>query len=245
MVDLKVWGEYACFTRPEFKVERVSYPVITPSAARGVLEAIYWKPQMRYRIVEIGILKLGSQTSILRNEISDRQAPPPKGKAGGLLVEEKRQQRSSLVLRDVCYRIKAWIDVRPDKRQDAAKHPICFNRRVERGECFHRPYLGCREFVANFEAATPADVPNKTLNMEMGAMLFDIAYCKVRDNGRVDLEFYQHEPGDVNDTRRAVAGVQRPLMLLPSQARVEGGWLRVPREKYAELDNLEGRQWVS
>ena len=88
MVDIKVWGEYACFTRPEFKAERVSYPVITPSAARGVLEAIYWKPQMRYHISEIGVLKFGSQISMLRNEISDRQGPL-RGKQGGPFHVEK------------------------------------------------------------------------------------------------------------------------------------------------------------
>ena len=90
IVDIKVWGDYACFTRPEFKVERVSYPVITPSAARGVLEAIYWKPQIRYRVQRIGILEIGTQWSLLRNEISKRQSDS----GGHLIVEDERQQRT-------------------------------------------------------------------------------------------------------------------------------------------------------
>ena len=243
MVDLKVWGEYACFTRPEFKVERVSYPVITPSAARGVLEAIYWKPQMRYRIVEIGILKLGSQTSILRNEISDRQAPPPKGKAGGLLVEEKRQQRSSLVLRDVCYRIKAWIDIRPGTPHGPQKHLECFKRRVARGECFHRPYLGCREFAADFEPATQVDEPSSALNMDVSTMVFDIAYAKT--DQKTPLEFYRHDEGKDGEERRAVSGTTQTLMLSPEHAKIRAGWLKVPQEMYREIDRLEGREWVS
>lgn len=242
MVDLKVWGEYACFTRPEFKVERVSYPIITPSAARGVLEAIYWKPQMRYRICEIGVIQLGSQTSILRNEISDRQSPPAKGKTGGLLVEEKRQQRSSLVLRDVCYRIKAWIDIRPGIPHGAQKHLECFKRRIDRGECFHRPFLGCREFAADFEPAGDADEPAALLNVNLGTMLFDIAYAKAGGDQAAELEFYRHDDGEEGDERRAVAGTARSLMFA---AKLENGWLRVPRGKYDELDRLEGRKWVS
>src|ERR1035438_6706512 len=103
MVSVKVWGDYACFSRPEFKVERVSYPIITPSAARGVLEAIYWKPAFRYEIRRIHVLKLGSQTTILRNEIEERQGDKP------FRVEEKRQQRTSLILTDVEYMIEAEI----------------------------------------------------------------------------------------------------------------------------------------
>jgi CRISPR-associated protein Cas5d len=91
-VQLRVWGDYACFSRPEFKVERVSYPVITPSAARGVLEAVFWKPEFRYEIRRVGILKPGLQTVILRNELDDRQGGKP------IFIEDKRQQRSSLIL---------------------------------------------------------------------------------------------------------------------------------------------------
>jgi CRISPR-associated protein Cas5d len=242
MVDLKVWGEYACFTRPEFKVERVSYPVITPSAARGVLEAIYWKPQMRYRISEIGVLKFGSQTSILRNEISDRQSSGNGTRGGPFTVEGKRQQRSSLILQDVSYRIRAWIDVRPGTPHGAGKHLACFNRRAERGECFQRPFLGCREFAADFEPATDADVPLETLNISFGVMLFDIAYVQTRGDERADMEFYRHSPASDLDDRKTIAGTARPLMF---EASTKAGWLLVPQNKYSDLDRAEGRKWVS
>src|SRR5436309_2396620 len=116
LVSVRVWGKYACFTRPEFKVERVSYPVITPSAARGLLEAIFWRPEVRYEIRRIGILALGSQTTILRNEISERQGRSP------IVVEAKRQQRSSLVLKDVNYVIEAAVELRPHAKDPLAKY---------------------------------------------------------------------------------------------------------------------------
>lgn len=242
MVDLKVWGEYACFTRPEFKVERVSYPVMTPSAARGVLEAIYWKPQMRYRIHDIGILKFGLQTSILRNEISDRQSPPRRAGGGPIRIEQKRQQRSSLILKDVCYRIRAWIDVQPGSPHGAGKHLACFSRRAESGACFHRPYFGCREFAADFEPAAEADAPMQDLSLDLGPILFEIAYIEARQEPKTDLEFYRHETIGGRDQRRIVQGRSQSLMF---HGKIESGWLTVPQARYVELDELEGRKWDS
>src|ERR1700677_2302927 len=124
MVSVKVWGDYACFSRPEFKVERVSYPIITPSAARGVLEAIYWKPAFRFQIRRIHVLQQGSQMTILRNEISERQGKKP------LQVEEKRQQRTSLILKNVAYIIEAEIVLRPFARDAIGSYLDQFNRKV-------------------------------------------------------------------------------------------------------------------
>src|SRR6266566_682904 len=131
-VSVKVWGAFACFTRPELKAERVSYPVMTPSAARGVLEAVFWKPEFAWRVREIWVLKEIRRFSVLRNEVNHR--------------EWKTMQRHTLALRDVAYLIRADIAVKPGVGEDPAKYRDQFRRRAERGQCYHRPYLGCREF---------------------------------------------------------------------------------------------------
>src|SRR5437868_2083046 len=136
MVSLKVWGDYACFSRPEFKVERVSYPMITPSATRGVLKAIYWKPAFRYQIRRIHVLRLGSQTTILRNEIAERQGAKP------FQAEDHRQQRTSLILKNVAYVIEAEIVLRSFARDQVGSYLDQFNRKVLKGQCHHTPCLG-------------------------------------------------------------------------------------------------------
>lgn len=237
-IDIKVWGEYACFTRPEFKVERVSYPVITPSAARGILEAIYWKPQFRYCIQSIGILKQGTQFALLRNEIKSRQSETPNSKSVEeyyVVAEEDRAQRTSLVLQNVCYRIIARIELR-NGETNIGKHLDCFRRRAERGECYHRPYLGCREFAADFEASTYADEPDDTLNLSIGTMLFDTAYIKnsewYHEHPEDRLEFWRHDGREPEE----VKGYTKRLFF---NAEVKDGWLNVPQEKYDELTQLE------
>lgn len=222
-IAVKVWGEYACFSRPEFKVERVSYPVITPSAARGVLEAIFWKPEFRYEIREIGILRMGTTVSILRNELSDRQGEKP------VLVEEQRQQRTSLILKDVAYLIRAEMVLKPHATDPVYKYLDQFRRRVERGQCYRTPYLGMREFAAYFGPPEEGDVP-KPLDLDLGLMLFDIAF--VPSEEQAELEFIRHGP----DGPKVVKGYAQPLFF---HARVEGGWLHVPPERYRELYRLE------
>lgn len=242
IVDIKVWGDYGCFTCPEFKVERVSYPVITPSAARGILEAIYWKPQIRYRIQRIGILKLGTQWSLLRNEISSRQSIN-----GGLVVDDDRQQRTSLVLQDIAYRIQAWIELRSGET-NIGKHLDCFSRRAERGQYFHKPFLGCREFSADFEwlggksGNNETVEPENSLNLPVGTMLFDTAYIKNLEyfqNHKEDrLEFWQHE----NNHGFQAKGYAKRLFF---NAEVKRGWLvekdrnSLPDSLYCELTRLE------
>lgn len=223
-IAVKIWGDYACFSRPEFKVERVSYPVITPSAARGVLEAIFWKPEFRYEIREIGILKLGTAVSILRNELSNRQGKEP------IFVEEQRQQRTSLILKDVAYLIRAEMILRPHATDPIYKYLDQLRRRVERGQYHRTPCLGTREFVAYFEPPSEEDVP-EPIDLDLGLMLFDIAF--VPSEERAELEFIRHG----RDGPKRVKGYTQALFF---HAHVEKGWLHVPPEKYQELYKLEG-----
>jgi CRISPR-associated protein Cas5d len=245
MIDLKVWGEYACFTRPEFKVERVSYPVMTPSAARGVLEAIYWKPQIRYRIQRIGVLEQGTQLALLRNEISGRQSE----RSEYLVADDssQRSQRTSLVVegrwhngqyRPVAYRICARVALR-DGETNIGKHLDSFRRRAKDGQYFHKPYLGCREFPADFEPSDEKrDQPDPNLTFPIGTMLFDTAYVEdptwYKDHDEDHLEFWRHS----GDDARVAKGYAKRLTF---NAAVEKGWLIVPQEKYDELEQLEAR----
>jgi len=223
-VEVKVWGDYALFTRPDLSVERVSYLVMTPSAARGVLEAIFWRPEIRYEVRRIGVLKLGSQVTILRNELGSRQGASP------VIVEQDRQQRMSLVLRDVAYRVQALLSLRPWATDPIYKYADQFRRRVEKGQCFHRPYLGTREFSASFGPPGDEDVPDPGLNLDLGPMLLDIAF--VEDPGRPEMQFLRHGP----DGPRVVDGYAHAVFF---SARIESGWLVVPREKYEELHRVE------
>jgi len=223
-VQVKVWGDYACFTRPEFKVERISYPVMTPSAARGVLEAIFWKPEFRYEIRRIGILKLGKQDAILRNELKSVQSKKP------IVIENDRQQRTSLILKDVAYWLEADIVLRPRATDPVFKYRDQFNRRVDRGQYNHVPYLGTREFAAFFSRPDEQDQV-EPINMDIGTMLFDLAY--VEDPSKPEMEFIRHD----ESSSRVVSGYAQPLFF---QARIENGWLNVPKEKYDELYRLEG-----
>jgi len=189
-VKLKVWGDYACFTRPEMKAERVSYDVMTPSAARGILEAIYWKPAIKWVIDRIHVINPIKFDNIRRNEVGvegDAGSKIPIGKVTRAIktnsvpveiyVEEIRQQRASLVLRNVCYIIEAHFEIISDEDNNTAKHKEIFERRAEKGQCVHRPYFGCREFPVNFELIKD-DVPKSELlgTVDLGWMLHDIDF---------------------------------------------------------------------
>ncbi|WP_029622717.1 type I-C CRISPR-associated protein Cas5c [Sphingomonas elodea] len=191
-VRLKIWGEYACFTRPEMKVERVSYDVITPSAARGILEAIHWKPAIRWHVTRLHVLNPIRFQSIRRNEVGAKASAANAASAMkrgnteglGIAVDENRQQRAALVLVDVAYVIEAHFTMtaRAGAEDSAAKHISMFNRRALQGQCFHRPCLGTREFPAEFaliEEGTP--LPPSTLvepDRDLGWMLHDIDFAK-------------------------------------------------------------------
>jgi CRISPR-associated protein Cas5d len=191
-IKLHCWGECACFTRPEMKVERVSYDVMTPSAARGVLEAIYWKPEIRWHIDRITVLKPIRFTSVRRNEVKDKigagAARAMKDGVGNLAfyVDEgdNRQQRATLMLRDVGYIVEARIEILsgPD---NIAKHLDQFNRRARKGSCFTRPYFGCREFAADFElleadSAMPIVDTSLSGERDLGWMLHDIDFSNAK-----------------------------------------------------------------
>lgn len=189
---LRVWGENACFTRPEMKVERVSYDVMTPSAARGILEAIHWKPAILWVIEQIDVLNPIKWESVRRNEVGSVMSP----RTGGIYIEDQRQQRAGLFLRDVNYVIHAHFEMtdKAGKEDNMPKHLDIFARRGKKGECFHRPYLGCREFAAHFtllEKNEPTPEPSEKLaelgfnsQRELGYILLDVDHDNSADNGQ-------------------------------------------------------------
>jgi len=189
LINIRVWGDYACFTRPEMKVERVSYPLMTPSAARGVLEAIFWKPEMYYLIDTIRVVKKGVWTNIRRNEVTRRislsqakSAMQGAGeistiKAGGGAADAT--QRNMLALKDVEYIITAEIrlsDLGRRSNQVLPKYKEEFSRRARAGKCFHRPALGVREFSADFDLIEDLEEfsPETIWTEDLGLMLYDI-----------------------------------------------------------------------
>jgi len=185
-VKLRVWGEYACFTRPEMKAERVSYDVMTPSAARGILEAIHWKPALVWRIDRIHVLKPINFDSIRRNEVEHKISVRNIKTAltGGTIdlhqyAAEERQQRAALVLRDVEYVIEAHFDLtdKAGEGDNAGKHCDIFTRRARTGQCHMRPYFGCREFPVHFALQDEAVPPSPlTGERDLGWMIWDIDF---------------------------------------------------------------------
>lgn len=171
-VSVRVRGDFACFTRPENKVERVSYPIMTPSAARGVLEAIYWHPQFIWLVREIRVLAPVRTYGILRNEVNSKMALD---RAEPYFADDDRAQRYAVCLRDVDYLIIAEPRARPDAVEPMAKHRDIFTRRVQRGQCYHRPSLGTREFAAEFEPADGCPDP-VDWSEDLGLMLWDMDY---------------------------------------------------------------------
>ncbi len=171
-VSVKVWARYAIFTRPEAKAERVSYEVPTPSAARGVIEAIFWHKPVKWRIREILVLNEIRHFSMMRNEVKSRATE----RNDGISIGEDRTQRHTLGLRDVAYIIRADAHLPSGQEDDdTAKYRAQFRRRVARGQCFHRPYLGCRECACDFALPTGDEQPID-LTCDLGLMLFDINY---------------------------------------------------------------------
>jgi len=186
---LEIWGEIACFTRPELKVERFSYPVITPSAARAIFEAIYWKPQFRWQVTRIEVLSEPRYIALRRNEVkgkapSDRtigrwrsgKAEPQPLWADSDDQGTGRTQRQTLALRDIRYRIHAEVRPWPGHESDLPSFEAQFRRRAARGQCIYQPYLGCREFPACFrlvEQEQPQPGPI-ALDLDLGLMLYDV-----------------------------------------------------------------------
>lgn len=184
---LEVWGDWACFTRPELKVERVSYDVITPSAARAIFEAVLFKRYaMRWQVTKIEVLNPIKWTTIRRNEVGALASKSP------IFIEDKRQQKNSLLLQDVRYRIYAkmvFIPVKdrpkeafekhnPDTSENPMKYYEMFERRAKQGQCFSQPYLGCREFSANWEYVENVEGRKDPIseNRDLGIMLYDMDF---------------------------------------------------------------------
>ena len=191
-IRLHIWGDYACFTRPEMKVERVSYDVMTPSAARGILSAVHWKPAMRWVVDKIHVLKPIHFESVRRNELGDKisvskvNGAMKRNNVAGFytLIEDDRQQRAATVLKNVAYVIEAHIALtaRAGKDETVAKHIEMFARRARKGQCFQQPCLGVREFPADFalidegEPLPPSDLSASEANRDLGWMLHDIDF---------------------------------------------------------------------
>ena len=200
---LEVSGEFACFTRPEMKVERVSYDVITPSAARAIFDAILWKPAIRWQIKKIEVLAPIRWASVRRNEVGKVASP----RSGGIFIEDDRQQRAGLILRDVKYRLHAEFDFIPPNNRGKVMNPIpewlldpgeaveirndetpakyaaMFERRAKKGQCFNQPYLGCREFSCAFRLVDPGTdtaipIPE---TRDLGWMLYDLDFADPKD----------------------------------------------------------------
>ena len=185
---LEVWGSMACFTRPELKVERVSYDVITPSAARAIFEAIFWKPAIHWHVTKIEVLNPIKWTSVRRNEVGAVASKNP------IFIEEKRQQKNTLLLKDVRYRIWAKLEFIPKRKRAAeshlfdneehndenpAKYNAMFERRASKGQCFTQPYLGTRECSASFRLVNPeTDRLDARIaeSRDLGIMLYDMDF---------------------------------------------------------------------
>ena len=205
---LEVWGDYACFTRPELKVERVSYDVITPSAARAIFEAILFKKYaMRWQVTKIEVLKPIKWTSVRRNEVGATAST----KSASIYIEDKRQQKNSLLLKDVKYRIwaklvfipvserpkEAFAKHKPGADENPMKYYQMFERRAEQGQCFTQPYLGTREFSASFRLVdtdtvelSPALSAEQGGNRDLGIMLYDMDFSNPKD---IQAMFYRAE----------------------------------------------------
>ncbi len=212
-VRVKVYGEFACWTRPENKVERVSYECMTPSAARNILDSICWRPEMRWVVTRISVLRPVVFQSFRRNEVQSKISPGdlkrwmqhPAGFSPMMVGAGSKEAtpRNTLALRDVAYVIEAYPHVfEPTEDNHSTKYLAMFNRRVEKGQCFQRPSLGCREFAAHFEPATDQDVPLKTVDVDIGMMLYDILF---RPDGNRPIFFSAALRAGVLDTRPEVA----------------------------------------
>ncbi len=187
-IRLKVFGKYACFTRPEMKVERVSYDVMTPSAARGIIEAIYWKPAIRWVIDRICVLNEIKFTNVRRNEVSQKISSSNvktvmKGGSPELyqIAPDIRQQRASMILKDVSYIIEAHFEMtdKAGEEDTREKHYNIALRRMRQGQCYHQPCLGTREFAANFElleSNIPDGFYSNQNELDLGWMLWDIDF---------------------------------------------------------------------
>lgn len=185
MIQLEVWGAYALFSRPELKVERVSYDVPTPSAARGIVEAIYYHPGLQWHIDRIYVMNPIRLISVRRNEVKNkilssavRQAAQGKERPLYQATSQEIVQRASLLLQDVHYVIEAHFSItqKASASDNCGKFQDIVTRRMERGQCFHTPYFGCREFPVSFRRWSGGAIPTISETRDLGLMLYDFDY---------------------------------------------------------------------
>ena len=206
---IEVWGDYACFSRPEMKSERVSYDVMTPSAARGLVEAIYWHPGLKYYIDMIYVLAPIKFTNIRRNEVkatllaSAALSAAKGGTPPAMYTTQEIKQRAAMVLQDVHYVIDCHFEL-TDKvapGDNAGKFQDILRRRLARGQCYHTPYFGCREFPVSFREWQGGAIPAIELTQDLGWMLYDMDYS---DSNDIKAQFFRARlDRGVLDCRRA------------------------------------------
>ena len=193
---IEAWGDYACFSRPEMKTERVSYDIMTPSAARGLVEAIFWHPGLRYSIDRIYLLNPIRFTNNRRNEVkaallaSAALRAAKGGEAPVLYTSQEIQQRAAMVLRDVHYVIECHFDMtdRAAPGDNPGKFQDILRRRLTKGQCYHMPYFGCREFQASFRKWHGGKIPAIDLTQDLGWMLYDLDYT---DPQNIQPQFFR------------------------------------------------------
>lgn len=232
-LSLRVRGPIACFTRPELKAERFSYPMITPSAARGVLEAVLWKPAIAWRVERIKVLSPIEFMSFRRNEVGNIAPSPVRATVlnGGphedFFVEDRRQQRNTVALRDVDYVIEARFEMTSKAGPDdnKAKFVDIFRRRVEKGQHFHQPYLGCREFIGEVLPLNENTPPPIADTRDLGLMLWDVDFRPVGGADKSKLTW--------RDGQNVVHGNARPIFFA---AKLSNGVMEVPRDPESTLN---------
>lgn len=230
-VMVRAWGPLALFTRPDLRVQRVSYPVMTPSAATGLLCCVYWKPEVEYRIQRIGVVRAGGTMQLMRNELGDRQGEQPPETA------PMRQQRNSVMLTDVEYLIHVRVYARFGRgNAEAMKHANILRTRLERGQRFRTPFLGTRECLANVELAGEEARPDAGCDLQLGPLLFGQAYLP-DPYGPVAAKQHRDHRGQSQGIVKRLT----PVPLYIQDARVQHGWLTVPQDLYHRLNHLEGR----
>jgi len=182
MKTIEVYGKYACFTRPELSVERVTYDIITPSAARNIYQSIFWKPKINWQISKIEILNPIKHAYLKRNEVSSTSK-------NSIYIEDNRCQKGSIILKDVRYRITADLIYNGEltKKENPGKYIGMFDKRASKGACFKQPYLGCREFSCNFKFIENLNNLDEPINLttNLGLMFYDYNY---EDKSRLFFE---------------------------------------------------------
>jgi len=228
-IRVKVFGDFACFTRPDLKVERMSYPCMTPSAARGILDSILWKPEFKWYVRRILVLKPVRYFSIKRNELNSKQGVVPldietmEKTTSGSYKAKYRAQRTSVILRDVAYVIEASIFQDSfDVKNPPVKYVEMFHRRVRKGQCFRRPYLGTREFSCEFKVVTEEDTPIPD-TIPIGSLFYDMfyttkgvpkplyAYNMAVRNGILDCENARGPNGALNELLMTSSHLRTPV----------------------------------